>query len=117
VSLEQTELRAERLRVALAVLDFLPDYEAGRYPDTRPLIGEGDVGLFLTCSVEDRQLAEACLQAERDLRRREWGAVEALLGAIPSGGSIGDIYDLPAEQAIPALRAAQVCGWLREKGA
>lgn len=114
MSAEQTELRAERLRVALAALNLLPDYEAGRYPEPRPLIAEDDVGLFRTCSAEDRRLAETCLEAERDLRLREWGAVEALLGALPPGGSLDDVYDLPAEQALPALRAAQVCGWLRE---
>jgi hypothetical protein len=116
MSSERTELRAERLRVALAVLDFLPDYEAGRYPEPRPLLPDADVGLFQTCSQEDRQLAETCLQAERDLRRQEWGAVEALLGAIPPGGNIDSIYELPAEHALPALRHAHACGWLHEAG-
>jgi len=111
---EQTELRAERLRVAVQVFDAMPDYDAGFYPDTRPLVCASDVGLFHTSSAEDRLLAEACLDAQRDLRRREWDAVQALLGAIPPGGSIEDIYELPAERALPALRAAQVCGWLRE---
>ncbi len=113
---EHTELRAERLRVALAVLDHQPDYDAGLYPEPRPLLPDPDVGLFQTCSSDDRRLAESCLQAERDLRRREWGAVEAVLGAIPPGGSIEDIYNLPAAQALPALHAARTCGWLREGG-
>jgi hypothetical protein len=114
MSSEQAELRAERLRVTLRVFEALPDFDAGKYPDAAPLVEPEDVGLFQTGSTEDRLLAHACLDAERDLRRREWGAVEALLGALPRGGSLGDVYDLPAEQAIPALRAAHTCGWLRE---
>jgi hypothetical protein len=113
MSSEQAELRAERLRVALCVLEVADDYHAGKYPEAAPVVGEGDVALFLTVSPEDRLLAQACLDAARDLRRREWGAVEALLGALPHGGGLDDVYDLPAEQALPALRAAQVCGWLR----
>ena len=70
-----------------------------------------------TVSPEDRLLAHACLDAERDLRRREWGAMEALLAAIPPGGVLEDVYELPVAQALPALRAAQVCGWLGEAAA
>ncbi len=114
---EQAELRAERLRVMMRVLDALPDYDAGMYPEPAPLVPAEDVGLFQSGSAEDPLLALTCLAAEHDLRRREWGAVEALLGALPPGGSIEDVYDLPAGQALPALRAAQVCGWLREAGA
>ncbi len=117
MSTEQTELRAERLRVTLRVFEALPDFDAGKYPEAAPLVEPEDVGLFQTGSVEDRLLAQACLDAQRDLRRREWGAVEALLGALPPGGNLDDVYDLPAERALPALRAAQVCGWLREAGA
>ncbi len=117
MSSEQIELRAERLRVALRVLEVTDDFAAGMYPEAAPAVGSHDVSLFRTASADDMRLAESCLQAERDLRRREWGAMEALLGALPPGGGIEDVYDLPAEQALPALRAAQVCGWLREAGA
>lgn len=103
--------------MALRVLEAADDFGAGLYAETRPFVPMHDAALFRTASDEDRELAETCLAAERDLRRREWGAVEALLGAIPVGGGIEDIYDLPAAEALPALRAAQVCGWLREAGA
>ena len=83
---EQTELRAERLRVAVAVLDVAPEYDAGLYPDTRPVVSRHDASLFQTCSTEDRLLAEACLDAQRAQRRREWRALELLLAAIPPGG-------------------------------
>ncbi|MCW3057871.1 MAG: hypothetical protein JWO21_1840 [Solirubrobacterales bacterium] len=114
MSTERAELRAERLRVAVTILEYLPDYEARKYPEPGPFLPTADVGLARTCSREDRLLARACLAAERDFRRREWAGVEVLLAAIPPGGSLGDIYDLPAEQALPALYAAQACGWLRE---
>lgn len=114
---EQTELRAERLRVTMCVLDVLEDFNAGMYPEAALLLPVEDVGLFQTGSTEDRSLALSCLAVERDLRRREWGAVEALLAAIPPGGDLENIYHLPAVQALPALRAASECGWLREVGA
>ena len=117
MSREQTELRAERLRVAVAVLDVAPEYDAGLYPETRPAVSHHDASLFQTCSTEDRLLAQACLDAQHDQRRREWEALEVLLAAIPPGGVLENVYELPAKQALPALRAAQVCGWLQEAGA
>jgi hypothetical protein len=114
MSSEQAELRAERLRVAIRVLEATDDFAAGMYREPAPMVGSHDVALFRTASAEDTLLAQACLDAERDLRRRQWGAMEALLGALPPGGDIEDLYDLPAQQAIPALSAAHVCGWLRE---
>jgi hypothetical protein len=114
---EQSELRAERLRVAIQLVDIADDLDAGLYPEARPLFGTHDTALASTLSRADRDLAEACLAAQRDLLRREWEGLEALLSAIPPGGSISAIYDLPADQALPAIRAAQACGWLREGGA
>jgi hypothetical protein len=114
MSTEQVELRAERLRVALQLLDISDDMNAGLYPEPRPLFRQHDLALARTLSSRDRALAQACLDVERGMRRREWVALEALLPAIPPGGEICDIYDLPADQAVPALRAAQACGWLRE---
>lgn len=113
MSREQTELRAERLRVSMTVLDALPDYEAGRYPEPRPAITRHDGCLYQTSSPADRELAEACLDAAYDLRRRQWAGLETLLAAIPPGGDLESIYEQPAEVALPAIRGAQVCGWLR----
>jgi hypothetical protein len=117
VSVEQTELRAERLRVAIRVLDAADDFAAGVYREPQPFVPAHDAALFQTASEEDRLLAEACLAAERDLRRREWSAVETLLAAIPPGGNLEDVYGLPAAEALQALRAAQICGWLNAAGA
>lgn len=116
MNVEQTELRAERLRVAIQLLDVTPDMDAGLYPEPRPLFGEHDLALARTLSHRDRALAQACLDAERDMRRREWEGLESLLAAIPPGGRICDIYNQPSDQALPALRAARTCGWLREGG-
>lgn len=94
--------------MAIRVLDAADDFAAGLYQEPQPFIPAHDAALFQTASDEDRLLAETCLAAERDLRRREWSAVEALLAAIPPGGDLEDVYGLPA---------AQVCGWLSEAGA
>lgn len=72
---EQAELRAERLRVAIQVLDALPDFEAGLYPEARPFISAYDATIYQTCSAEDMALAHACLDVEREARRREWSDV------------------------------------------
>jgi hypothetical protein len=114
MSTEQTELRAERLRVGTALLDIAEDMDAGLYPEPRPLFAGHDLALARTLSSRDRALAQACLDLNRDMLCREWEAVGAVLAVIPPGGTISDIYDLPAGQALPALRAAQACGWLRE---
>jgi hypothetical protein len=107
MSSELTELRAERLRVAVHALNLME-------VDPVTLLQGGDVGLFQTGSAEDKLLAQSCLEAERDLRRQQWEAVEVLIAATPPGGVVEDVCELPADRALPALRAAQVCGWLRK---
>ncbi len=111
---EQIELRAERLRVAIRVLDAVEDFGAGKYPEAAPLLSAHDLALARTVSSTDRALAQACLDAERDMRRREWVGLEHLLGAIPPGGDLDSIYDLPPCRAFDALRAAKQCGWFGE---
>ncbi len=111
---EQVELRAERLRVALVVLDAVDDYDAGLYPEAAPLLPADDIALARTVSGSDRALAQACLDASRDARRREWVALEDLLGAIPPGGDLDSIFDLPVEDVFAALLAAKGCGWFAE---
>ena len=68
---EQIELCAERLRVAVCVLDALPDYSAGLYPEVRPAVSRHDSWLCLTAARDEQALAKAVLEADRDLRRRE----------------------------------------------
>jgi hypothetical protein len=111
---EQTELRAERLRVAMVVLDAVDDYNAGKYPEAAALLGSHDAALARTVSGSDRELALACLDAERDACRREWGGLEDLLGAIPPGGDLDSIWELPPEDAFAALTAAKRCGWFSD---
>jgi hypothetical protein len=109
---EQTELRAERLRVAMVVLDAVGDYNAGKYPEAAPLLASShDTALARTVSGSDRELALACLDVERDACRREWGGLEDLLGAIPPGGDLDSVFELPTEVAFAALTAARRCGW------
>jgi hypothetical protein len=116
MSVEQTELRAERLRVAIQLLDISADVDAGLYSEPRPLLPKPDLALARTISFLDRVLAQACLAVDRDMRRREWEGLEGALVAIPPGGDLGSVYDLPADQALPALHAAHACGWLQEAG-
>ncbi|HEX4186638.1 MAG TPA: hypothetical protein VHY83_01955 [Solirubrobacteraceae bacterium] len=111
MSTEQAELRAERLRVAIKALDVAPDFAAGMYPETARLMRHHDMALLRTISPEDEQLALACLDAQREARRREWGGLEELLAAIPPGGDLDSIFDLEPDQAISALRAAKRCRW------
>jgi hypothetical protein len=79
VSNEHTELCAERLRVAITALSAADDFGVGRYPAAAPLLHEHDMALLRTSSDEDQQLAQACLDAEHDMRRREWGGAEQAL--------------------------------------
>jgi hypothetical protein len=97
----------------VSVLEALPDYDAGLYPETRPAVSRHDSWLFLSSAREDQLLAKAVLEADRDLRRREWERAEVALGCIPPGGGLDELYDLPAASALPALTAAHEIGWLR----
>lgn len=62
-------------------------------------------------TTEDLNLAQAAPERERDLRRREWEGLESR--AIPSGGGLEDLYDLPPKEALAALNAANACRWIR----
>lgn len=116
MSTEQIELRAERLRVQLAMFGELQTDFASAYRDAAPRMSAGDHALFQSITAVDVGLANACLEVAAEQRRREWGGLERLLADIPPGGAIDSIYDLPAEQALPVMRAAHACGWLREAG-
>ena len=117
MSSEQAELRAERLRVTLFMFGELHAEFGVMYDDAVPRLSRGEHALFQSTTADDLALSNACLDLEYALRLREWGALETLLAALPPGGALADVYDLPAEQALPALHAAHVCGWLREAGA
>lgn len=114
MSSEQAELRAERLRVTLFMFGHVHTEFGDMYDDAAARMSGSELALFQTTSADDLELSNACLEIEYAMRRREWGGLETLLAAIPPGGDLDSIYDLPADRALPALRAAQVCGWLRE---
>jgi hypothetical protein len=108
-----SHMRALRLQVAVPVLDAADDFAAGLYPEPQPYCGIVTHALVATATAEDIYLARACLDAERYIRRRGWEALEALLGAIPPGGNLDSIYDLPPKQSVEAIYAANACHWLR----
>jgi hypothetical protein len=109
---DEPEVRALRLRAimpVLAAVDGFPD----EYAEPRSYFGPVTEALCESCAPEDIELARACLEVERELRRRdEWAALEFLLGALPPGEDLGSIYELPHSEQIAALRAAATCGWL-----
>jgi hypothetical protein len=108
----EPEVGALRLRAimpVLAAVDGFPDEHA----EPRSYFGPVTEAIFKSCTPEDIELARACLDVERDLRRRqEWAALEFLLGAIPPGEGLDSIYELPPGEQIAALLAASRCGWL-----
>jgi hypothetical protein len=106
-------MRAVRLLAVMPVLDAADDFATGYYPETSAHFGPVTQALFKTSTADDLALARACLDAERDLRRREWGALESLLGAIPPGGDLESIFDLRTDESLAALRASVDCGWFR----
>lgn len=107
------ELRAQRLSVTMGVLDAAGDFDTGLYPEPAALLTRHDRLLFASGSDEDRALARACLEAEQELRRREWAGLESLLAAVPPGGDLNDVYDLPPHEALAAHQAAIACRWFR----
>lgn len=109
----QADMRAVLLPAAITVLDLADDFAAGYYPEPQPYVGTVPQAFLKMSTSEDLDLARACLDVERDFRRRQWTALESLLGAIPPGGDLEDIYELPADECIAALRASVVCGWFR----
>lgn len=106
-------MRQLRLSVAIPALEALDDFDAGYYPEPQPFFGPVTAAFVGTATTEDLYLAQACVEAERELRRKEWAALEVLLGAIPTGGTIEDIYYLPPADQLTALRAAVACRWFR----
>jgi hypothetical protein len=108
----EPEVRALRLRAIMPVLAAVDGF-LDEYAEPRSYFGPVTEALCQSCTLEDIELARACLDVERELRRRdEWAALEFLLGAIPPGGDLGSIYELPHTEQLAALRAAATCGWL-----
>lgn len=117
MSTEQIELRAERLRVTLFMFGQLhgPTFEE-MCADSARRMSAGEFALFQSTDREDLGLSNECLAIEYDMRRREWEALEELLGAIPRGGNLDDIFDLPVPEQLDALHAAVACRWFRPGG-
>jgi hypothetical protein len=114
---EHTELRAERLRVTLSMFGVVHTDFASAYEDAAGRMSGGEHALFQSTTAADLELSNACLDVEAALRRREWAALESLLAAIPTGGDLDSVFELPAVEALGALRAAVACGWFRQAGA
>lgn len=110
---DAADMRAVRLSAMLPVLEAADDFAAGSCAELRPYVDPVAQAIVSMSTTEDYELARACLDAERDFRRRQWAALERLLSAIPLGGALDDIFDIPAKECVAALLAAVACGWFR----
>ena len=114
---EHAELRAERLRVLLAaageesVLDPVAGLEGGL-----PSLSPAERGLAISASRADCDLASQCINLARELRARQWQALETFLSLIPPGGDEAETMYLPRPLALQAAWAALNCGWLWPAG-
>jgi hypothetical protein len=103
--------RAVRLGVAVLTFGVVNEPPRDALAAMFPLLHEEAVDIWRDGDDADRDIANACLLAEAELRTREWDALGTLLAAIPPGGDYWDVQYLPAPDAIPALQALGTLGW------
>jgi hypothetical protein len=113
---EPTEVRAERLRVLLALhqgADSLGSegckeaFRAGLGPTS----GE-DLALINSATDEDKQLGLACFAVERDLRRRGWNALERLAVLLDGYDVNATMEAVSREHALALGRVVRELGWI-----
>jgi hypothetical protein len=104
------DVRAERLRIALAVLDVPHDVDPRECP---PLLSAADVILVEDIDEDDVALLNACLEIERELRERAFAAIARL--SVEVAGRHGDLNDriraLPPGEVSRALLDLDEAGW------
>jgi hypothetical protein len=115
LAVDNPTVRAERLRVVLALCDGMP------YLDPREAAQAGlssvspaEVALVERVSQDDLALANACLEIEQELRERTYSAAERLL-AVAAGrsGRLDErILALPEREAIRAMCDLYELGWV-----
>jgi hypothetical protein len=110
------EDRAGRLGAAMLLLGLVrePAAAAVEALQDTPLLTAEEWEAWRSLDAEDRALALACLNAEYELRDRQWSALEAFGAAYAAGR--GDGFDeriktMPAEEARRILIAAYDLGW------
>ncbi len=104
------EARAERLRVLIAVAPFLP-MPPEELADALP---SSDLQVLAGATLEDLDLANACLAVESSMRAEMFQAVERL-GALVAGGSGGlsdRVGSLPFPERVDAIQAIMDCLWV-----
>jgi hypothetical protein len=90
--------------VTLSILGVVHADFAGAYTDAAFRMTGSEHALFQTTTSDDLALGKACLEIEAGIRRRQWAALESLLGAIPPGGDLSSIYEPLPEQSLTALQ-------------
>ena len=109
---ERIELRAERLRVLVAAIGEEPTMDAGDTFATGLVPGGWRYyleGLEYEHVARDLELACECSNLARELRARQWAALERL-GALTAGRRGGA---LPAPEQLEFARAILELGWDR----
>src|SRR4051794_30694910 len=113
---EPPEVRAERLRVLLALhqggdslgADGCKEaFRAGLGP-----VSEEDLELMATMEPEDHALGLACYAIEAELRRRGWAALEWLAAVLPEPNIGAALDTLSREQLVELIRAVRELGWI-----
>jgi hypothetical protein len=103
------DVRAERLRVALAVLDVPRDVEPREFP---PPLSAAEVTLANQVD-DDMALVDACLEVERELRECGYAALERLSAEV--AGRQGDLDErivaLPDSEVRCALVSVYESQW------
>jgi hypothetical protein len=110
-----SNVRAERLRVVLALCDGMP------YIDPREAAQHGlppsspaEVRLLEDVTEADLALVNACLEIEQELRQRTYAAAERVLAYAAGGSGKLDkrILTLPEREAIRAMCDLYELGWI-----
>jgi hypothetical protein len=112
--------RAERLRLSLLMFGLV------REEPNAALEGVRDTGLLTPAEWDvwrqsddaDLELANACLAAAQEVRRREWEAFERLLARItPSEGDLTNrMLRLSFADFLAAVRDLDRLGWIDDEG-
>lgn len=116
--MSNVEVRAERLRVLLALHQGGDTLGAEGCKEAF-LVGLGptapeDLDLMDEISPDDDALAFACFAIEADLRQRGWEALERLASLLPVPNLNAAVIELPPRERAELVEAALILGWRGE---
>ncbi|MFY9488056.1 MAG: hypothetical protein WAP35_05090 [Solirubrobacterales bacterium] len=105
----ETADRADRLGASMSLLGIVYEHprDALRRLEAEPFLTEDEWSAWRRTDDRDIELASACLNAEFELRNRQWDALERLGAAFATG----DAATMPEAEARKALAAVIELGW------